>query len=51
MTPQVRAAIDEVDPAQPVYHVATLDRLRQDALLPSASGPCEWTPVVASRTE
>lgn len=37
LTGGVRAAIAEVDPSQPVYHVKTLRRLLDDALTPSAA--------------
>jgi hypothetical protein len=37
LTDRVRAAIAAVDPAQPVYHVKTLKRLVDEALLPSAA--------------
>ena len=37
MTGAVRAALATVDPTQPVYHVKTLPRLLDDALLASAS--------------
>jgi len=37
LTGHVRAAVAAVDPAQPVYHVKTLKRLVDEALLPSAA--------------
>jgi ABC-type antimicrobial peptide transport system permease subunit len=37
LTRHVRAAIAAVDPTQPVYHVKTLERLVDQALLPSAA--------------
>jgi predicted permease len=43
LTPAVRSALATVDPTQPVYHVKTLPRLVEDALLANASAMSTMT--------